>query len=102
VYGAARVSGNALVSGNAWVYGDAQVSGNARCLIQIGPIGSRHATLTAHADTKIGVRFTTGCFSGTREEFLAANEKTHGDSDIGNAYAMAVALIDVMIDPPKE
>jgi hypothetical protein len=107
VAGDAQVSGNARVSGNAWVAGDAQVSGDARvygdahALLTLGPIGSRNGTLTVHTDAKIGVRFTTGCFTGSREEFLAAIDKTHGDSDHGNAYAAAILLADLLVDPAK-
>ena len=86
------------VSGNAWVSGDAQVFGNASLLL-IGPIGSRRATLTIHADAKIGVRFSTGCFTGSREQFFAAITDTHGDSKYGNEYAAALMLADVVVMP---
>jgi len=100
VSGNAQVFGNAQVSGNARVYGNAWVSGDARCLLTIGPIGSRCAMLTIHADFKIGVRFNAGCFTGTRDEFLAQVEKTHGDNKHGNAYAAAVMLADHLVDAP--
>jgi hypothetical protein len=82
VFDNARVSGNARVFGDAWVFGDARVSGNARVyrdaqLLVLGPIGSRKAFLSIYADTKIELRFTTGCFSGSRAQFVAAVKKTH-------------------------
>jgi hypothetical protein len=92
--------------GNAWVSGDAQVYGNARVygrdnLLLVGPIGSRFATLTVHSDSTLGVRFTTGCFSGSRDEFEAAITATHGDNDHGNAYAAALLLADLIVKPAK-
>ena len=76
VFGDASVSGNAQVSGNARVSGNAWVRDDASFLL-IGPIGSRRASLSIHVDTKIKVRYTTGCFSGSRAELLAAVKKTH-------------------------
>jgi hypothetical protein len=104
------VSGNAWVYGNAWVSGDARVSGNARVLgnaqvsgdaniLQVGPIGSRGATLTVYTDSRIGVRFSTGCFSGSRDEFFKAITETHGDNEHGKAYSIALKLADVIVKP---
>ena len=104
VYGDARVSGGARVSGNAWVCGDARVSDDAwvsepqHCLT-IGPLGSRAAILTVCRDSTLSVSYATGCFFGSREDFLAAVEATHGDSPIGNAYAAAVMLADHIVPP---
>ena len=98
--GDAWVSGNARVCGNAWVSGNAQVSGNADFFL-LGPIGSRRDHLCIHADTKIGVRFTTGCFSGTEYHFKAAIQKTHGDSEIGRQYSAALNLALMMVRPAK-
>ena len=98
VSGNAWVSGDARVCGNARVSGDAQVCGNASFLM-IGPIGSRRAMLNIYADAKIGVRFSTGCFTGSREQFFAAVTDTHGDSEHGNAYAVALMLADVLVKP---
>ena len=94
----AQVGGDAWVYGNAWVSGDARVSGSASILV-IGPIGSRQAMLTAHADAKTGVRFSTGCFSGSRAEFEAAITARHGNNEHGKAYAAALMLADVVIKP---
>ena len=70
----ARIDG--IVSGDAWVSGDARVSGNAHLLL-VGPIGSRRTFLSIYADAKVKLRFTTGCFSGTRAQLVAAIKKTH-------------------------
>ena len=113
VSGDAQVYGNAQVSGNAQVYGDARVSGNARVygnarvssnasILIVGPIGSRGAMLTIHTDAQIGVRFSTGCFSGSRETFFDAISKTHGDNEHGNAYAAVLMLADLMVKPIAE
>ena len=96
VSGNAHVYGNARVSGNAHVYGNAQVSGNAN-ILTVGPIGSRGATLTICTDSKLGVHYSTGCFSGSRDEFLAKVEAEHGNNEHGNAYAAAVLLADHLV-----
>ena len=82
VYGDGRLSGNGRLSGDAQVYGNARVLGDARVsgdaqLLVLGPIGSRKAFLSIYADAKIELRFTTGCFSGSRAEFAAAVKETH-------------------------
>ena len=108
VSGNARVSGDAGVSGNAQVYGDARVSGNAGVsgnaqvsktshYMTLGPLGSRNAFLTVCRDSKLGISYTTGCFFGSREAFVAAVESTHGDTSHGNAYAAAVMLADHVV-----
>ena len=107
------VSGNAWVYGNARVYGDAQVSGdaqvygNARVSLQgsittISGIGSRNATLTVTFDAKIGVRYTTGCFSGSRAELMAAVEKTHFEGSIYRGhYWAAITAADYIVKEPS-
>ena len=56
-----RVAGDAQVSGDAWVYGNAAINIlTALCYC-----------LTIHADSKIKMRFSVGCFSGSRKEFVA-------------------------------
>jgi hypothetical protein len=61
--------------------------------MQIGPIGSRADYLIAVVTTD-GVRVTAGCFSGTLDEFRAAVESTHGDSEHGRDYRAAIAMIE--------
>ena len=102
VYGHAQVSGDALVYGdarvygNALVYGHAQISDNAS-LVMVGPIGSRNAQLTVTADADIGVRFSTGCFTGSRDQFVAAVAKTHASGKFRQQYDLALALADCSI-----
>jgi len=109
VFGEARVSGEALVSGAAWVFGEARVSGAARVsgeaqvfgeaqvsgeadLFAAGPLGSRRSTLTIHADAELGIRFTTGCFSGTEFQLKESIQKTHGDNEYARQYRAAIDL----------
>jgi uncharacterized protein YjbI with pentapeptide repeats len=60
---------------------------------QIGPIGSRSDYLLAFLTDK-GVVIRAGCFAGSIDEFSAAVATTHGDSDHGKEYAMAILMIE--------
>ena len=105
VYGHARVSGNAQVygnaqvSGDAWVYGNARVTGDARVESQtdwllVGPAKSSGRFTTAYRDTKIGVRVSCGCFTGTAQEFSAQIEATHeGNQQHLQQYRLFCQLI---------
>ena len=64
-----------------------------RGVLTIGPIGSRADALLAILDESGGIRVTTGCFSGSLTEFEAAVQATHGDSEHGQHYRLAIALI---------
>ena len=102
-----QVSGNAWVYGNARVYGDARVLGDARVygdadFMLVGPIGSRRAFLTVHADAKIKVRFTTGCFTGDKKTLIAAIKKTHGTTTLfAKQYKAALALAAICVKAKK-
>ena len=76
--------------------GEAKLRGanlvGSRPVMQIGPIGSRADYLIAVVTTD-GVRVTAGCFSGTLDEFRAAVESTHGDSEHGRDYRAAIEMI---------
>ena len=85
---------NLQVSGNAWV------SGNADFFLT-GPLGSRRSFLTIHADAKLGIRFTTGCFSGTEYQFKEAIQKTHGGNDYAKQYRAAIDLALMVVKPAK-
>ena len=104
VYGNAQVSGNARVSGNAWVSGNAQVSGNALVESQtdwllVGPAKSSGRFTTAYRDTKIGVRVSCGCFTGTAQEFSAQIEATHaGNQQHLQQYRLFCQLIAFSFD----
>ena len=69
----------------------------ARNIWEIGPIGSRNDILHANRHND-GLHYFTGCFGGTEAEFLAAVEKTHGDSRYGREYRAAVALMRVLAE----
>ena len=75
--------------------------------LQLGPIGSRSDFLLIFGIEGGGLLFRAGCFTGTREEFVAALGKTHGDaSDAGHArhlrdYSHAVALAEVMLSEDR-
>ena len=83
--------------GDAWVYGDARVYGQIS-IITILDIGRDRGCLTMHLDSKIGVRVTRGCFTGTIEEFLSAVEKTHGDNMYGKIYRTAIEMAKIQFE----
>ena len=64
-----------------------------RSFFTIGPIGSRCAMVSLWLTDK-GPMVKAGCFTGTLDEFTAACEKTHGDSDHGKEYAMAILMME--------
>ena len=81
--GDAWVSGNAWVYGNALVYGNAKVSGNARVygrnsIFLASEVGTENGTLTVSSG-KDGLVVTSGCFTGTKEEFLSKSAKVHDE-----------------------
>lgn len=101
VYGEAQVSGKAQVSGEAWVSGKAQVYGEARVFGKarvektnqytcIGPVGSRDSYITI---CRASDQVMTGCFTGTREQFLAAVQETHGDNEHAVIYRKIISMI---------
>jgi len=83
------------VSGDAWVSGNAQVSGNAKIqkttdYILYGPIGSRDSIITI---CKKQNKIMTGCFCGSKDEFLIAVQKTHGDNKHAQNYKKLIDFI---------
>ena len=98
----ARIGGHVIVSGRATIGGHCVLLARARLLghvvvddnnhkcICFDQLGSRGDTLTIARDRRIGMRYTTGCFSGTREQFVAAVAATHGDNEHAKAYRAAV------------
>ena len=64
-----------------------------RPFFQCGPIGSRADYLLSFA-TDAGLVIKAGCFTGSIDEFVAAVEKTHVDTDHGKEYAMAILMIE--------
>lgn len=86
---------NLSQSGNAWVSGDAWVSGNAKIekttdYILYGPLGSRESFITVCKEQNL---IMTGCFCGTKEEFLESVTKTHGDNEHGINYRRFIDFV---------
>ncbi len=63
-----------------------------RSILMIGPIGSRADYFMAYM-TDAGVYLSTGCFSGSADEFRAALEDEHGYNKHAQEYAAALELI---------
>ena len=84
--------------------GDRKADGR---FLQLGPIGSRRDFLLIFGIEGAGLLFRAGCFTGTREEFVAALGRTHGDaSDAEHVrhlrdYSHAVALAEVMLSEDR-
>jgi hypothetical protein len=81
----------------ARVFGDAFVSGQ-KSIITILDVGCERGCLTIYSDSKIDVRVTRGCFTGTIEEFLSAVEKTHGDNMYGKIYRTAIEMAKIQFE----
>ena len=64
-----------------------------RPFFTIGPIGSRCALVSLWLTDKSPM-VKAGCFTGTLEEFTAAVEKTHGETDHGKEYATAILMME--------
>jgi len=74
--------------------GDDAVLIGKRPVLQIGPIGSRSAMLSAYL-TDAGVMVQTGCFGPSPiADFLTTVAKEHGDNKHAQEYRAAVALIE--------
>ena len=63
-----------------------------RPVLQLGPLGSRSATLIAFRTDK-GLMLRAGCFLGTAEQFTDAVRKTHEDSTHAADYMAALDFI---------
>lgn len=75
-----------------------------RPFFTIGPIGSRGDYVHMWITDK-GLMIRTGCFFGTREEFVANLTETHGDSLHGQEYRAALVLFDKHAElwtPPQQ
>jgi uncharacterized protein YjbI with pentapeptide repeats len=75
----------------AIVADDHTLVGN-RPMLQLGPLGSRSATLIAFRTDK-GLMVRTGCFFGTADQFVDAVRKTHEDSTHAADYMAALDFI---------
>ena len=93
----ASIVGNSIIEGlragaNKCRFYNAKIESDAD-YIAIANIGSRNDTLTAYrcANSQTGV--TTGCFTGSIDEFVAAVKDAHGDNKYAKDYLKAVELI---------
>jgi hypothetical protein len=64
-----------------------------RPYFQCGPIGSRADYLQSFITDK-GIVIKAGCFKGFLDDFVSAVENTHGNSDHGKEYAIAVLMVE--------
>ena len=78
--------------GGANLGGDLMLVGD-RPYFQLGPIGSESRTFEAFI-TNQGLRLRAGCFFGTRDEFAAKLNQTHGNNIHAREYTAALSLID--------
>lgn len=78
---------------------DATIVGN-NAVVQIGPIGSRDATLVVFRTDK-GLRLQTGCFYGDADTFLAHVMDTHGTNQHATNYRNALELAASMLGCDK-
>ena len=76
----------------AYLSGDLRLIGDRPCF-QLGPIGSGLRIFEAYI-TNQGLRLWTGCFFGTRDEFVERLNKTHGNNIHAREYTAALSLID--------
>ena len=76
--------------------GDLKLIG-LRPFLSIGPIGLVGRTFMAWI-TNQGLRLRAGCFFGTRDEFIAQLESTHGENEHAKEYRAALTLIDAHVE----
>ena len=92
-YGDARVYGDAWVSGNALVYG-------RNSIFWASEVGTENGTLTVSSG-RDGLVVTRGCFTGTKEEFLAKSAKVH-DEKTEREYRLLIEVAESRIKHHKE
>ncbi len=85
-------SGNARVSGNAQVYG-------RNSIFLASEVGTENGTLTVSSG-KDGLVVTRGCFTGTKEEFLAKSAKVH-DEKTQREYRLLIEVAESRIKHHK-
>lgn len=67
-----------------------------RCVVQIGPIGSRGDQLIVFR-TNNGLLVVTGCFTGSDDEFLSAVSATHRNNMHRRDYDAAIAFARIVL-----
>ena len=101
--GIVQLSGNAQVSGNAYLSGNDQVShgvikSNAD-FITVGPAISSNRYTTAYRTMDQSICVTTGCFTGSLDEFEQAINETHVNNEIyKQQYLRFVQMIKLNFD----
>lgn len=97
VTGAAWVTGAACVTGAAWVSGNARVMESSDC-ITIGAIGSRDDTTTFYRGTDGGIYVSSGCFSGSIDDFSAEVKQVHAGTKHERTSLLAIELAKAQIE----
>ena len=63
------------------------------CYLSISPIGSENGRLWTMKNEKGILIYNRGCFSGTEDEFRAAIDQKHGNSEYAKKYYAAIDFI---------
>ena len=84
--------GDAWVSGDAWVYG-------RNSIFWASEVGTENGTLTVSSG-RDGLVVTRGCFTGTKEEFLAKSAKVH-DEKTEREYRLLIEVAESRIKHHK-
>ena len=63
------------------------------CYLSISPIGSENGRLWMMKNEKGILIYNRGCFSGTEDEFRAAIDQKHGNSEYAKKYYAAIDFI---------
>ena len=87
-----------MLQGNARVYGDARVYGR-NSIFLASEVGTENGTLTVSSG-KDGLVVTRGCFTGTKEEFLAKSAKVHSEK-IQREYQLLIEVAESRINHHK-
>ena len=80
---------DAKVFGDVWISEDTKISKTNEYLIY-GPIGSRSAFITIIKDQNY---ISTGCWSGTKEEFIKRVKETHGNNQYAKDYLALIKFV---------
>ena len=98
VYDDAKVHGNARVYSGIILCKDVAVSSVEDFMI-ISPLGSRNSALTIVKGQDF---VATGCFFGTKKEFLKKVKETHGDNKHAKMYRAVIKFAFTNFEVKKE